>query len=129
MAPYERKIEKVYKSFDKGSFLNRLKEQSNEDEDNELNNTENKKEIEKSKPTWNVLRDEYVMNAKMENWDKEEGEDSEENEEEIISNNNDDDLDSMDGELDTKPKRMKALSKDKKKKFQNKNNKRSKRLK
>ena len=57
---------------DKGSFLDKLKE--NVDSDEEANKTNDA-----NKPTWSVLRDDFVLGAKMKDWEKEsdDGEDDE----------------------------------------------------
>ena len=68
----ERKRDKVLSNLDKGSFLDKLKE--NVDSDEEMNKTNDA-----NKPTWSVLRDDFVLGAKMKDWEKEsdDGEDEE----------------------------------------------------
>jgi hypothetical protein len=61
-------------SFDKGSFLDKLKKNDDDeggnnydvDIDMETSNGDNKK----PQPKWNVLRDDFVMGGKVKNWDK-----------------------------------------------------------
>lgn len=92
--PLEVKKDKVLKSVDKRSFLNVLMgEKPSRKEGNLSRREENLSEKEKElscgqnkggkglETTWNVLRDDFMMGAKMKDWDKElENEMEEENE-------------------------------------------------
>ncbi|CAF4868615.1 unnamed protein product [Pieris macdunnoughi] len=67
----ETKREKVLKKFDKRSFLDSLMGQTKSivvDESTESTKEEVKTE---EKPKWNALRDDFMMGAKMKDWDKE----------------------------------------------------------
>lgn len=77
--PLEAKKEKVFKNIDKRAFLdvlmgersNTLNELTQESKDA----TEKQKNINKRKnkgeATWNILRDDFMMSAKLKDWDKE----------------------------------------------------------
>lgn len=72
--PLEVKRDKVLKNIDKREFLNVLMgdktkhiEKSNQTE-KEIAPIKSKKNEE---PTWNILRDDFMMGAKMKDWDKE----------------------------------------------------------
>lgn len=80
--PLERKREQVLKSIDKNSFLDILMGGSKSiPVDNPVKpeavvvQTENK---DKDNKTWSVLRDDFVMGAKLKDWDKEDEEEEEE---------------------------------------------------
>ncbi|CAH4036889.1 unnamed protein product [Pieris brassicae] len=67
----ETKREKVLKKFDKRSFLDSLMGQTKSivvDESTKSTKEEVKTE---EKPKWNALRDDFMMGAKMKDWDKE----------------------------------------------------------
>ncbi|XP_050675021.1 RRP15-like protein [Leptidea sinapis] len=67
----ETRKEKVFKKFDKRSFLDSLMGQSKSiivDENASGIKDELKSE---DQPKWNVLRDDFMMGAKMKDWDKE----------------------------------------------------------
>ncbi|XP_022116544.2 RRP15-like protein [Pieris rapae] len=67
----ETKREKVLKKFDKRSFLDSLMGQTKSivvDESTKSTKDEVKSE---EKPKWNALRDDFMMGAKMKDWDKE----------------------------------------------------------
>ncbi|XP_067118577.1 RRP15-like protein [Centruroides vittatus] len=66
----EVKKEKVIKSFTKGGFLDRLKNKEKKSE--ESKNDENSHEKEKK---WDVLRDNFMMEATLKDWDKDSDED------------------------------------------------------
>ncbi|XP_034833723.1 RRP15-like protein isoform X2 [Maniola hyperantus] len=73
----EGKKEKVLKKFDKRTFLDTLMGQSksvNVEEQTKPLKDEVKTESEK--PRWNALRDDFMMGAKMKDWDKESAEES-----------------------------------------------------
>jgi len=85
--PLEVKRDKVLKSIDKREFLNVLmgdKSQSVKSQQNENVPVQNKSIVSKEEPTWSVLREDFMMGAKMKDWDKE-LEDEEENEAELES--------------------------------------------
>lgn len=70
--PLEVRKEKVMKSIDKRAFLDVLmgeKSQPVEESGNEVNKRESERKTENS--TWSVLRDDFMMSAKMKDWDKE----------------------------------------------------------
>ncbi|XP_045453350.1 RRP15-like protein [Melitaea cinxia] len=67
----ERKKEKILKKFDKRAFLDTLMGQTKSiivDEQTKNMKDEVKGE---EKPRWNALRDDFMMGAKMKDWDKE----------------------------------------------------------
>lgn len=65
--PLEVRKEKVLKSIDKRAFLDVLMGEKSQNVDD---NTE--KSVEKSETsTWSVLRDDFMMGAKLKDWDKE----------------------------------------------------------
>ncbi|XP_045776897.1 RRP15-like protein [Maniola jurtina] len=73
----EGKKEKVLKKFDKRAFLDTLMGQSksvNVEEQTKPLKDEVKAESEK--PRWNALRDDFMMGAKMKDWDKESADES-----------------------------------------------------
>jgi len=71
----ERKREKVMKSVSKSSFLDILKGTAQSiPQAAEANYDQPEIKTEISKPTWNVLRDDFMMGAKLKDWDKKEGE-------------------------------------------------------
>ncbi|XP_044729799.1 RRP15-like protein [Chrysoperla carnea] len=100
--PLERKREKVLKNIDKRAFLDVLMGnsksesvdnpvKSDEDEIKDENNSD-KRNQEKSKTgsTWDVLRDDFGMGAKMKDWDKDlSGDDS--SEQESVNDSDDED--------------------------------------
>ncbi|CAF0704714.1 unnamed protein product [Brachionus calyciflorus] len=55
----ERKKDKILSSIDKGSFLDRLKE-DNDIEDSSIQD--------QNKPSWSVLRDDFIMGNKIKEW-------------------------------------------------------------
>lgn len=67
--PLEVKRDKVLKSIDKRAFLDVLMGEKSEN----VEETTKRKEIVKKseEPTWNVLRDDFMMGAKLKDWDKE----------------------------------------------------------
>lgn len=68
--PLEVKRDKVMKNIDKKTFLDVLMgEKSGKVED--VAKGKLKKNYEKTEQTWNVLRDDFMMGAKLKDWDKE----------------------------------------------------------
>lgn len=66
--PLERKRENVMKKMDKRAFLDVLMRKKSQQVDGDVK--EDKSE-DKSDPTWNVLREDFMMGAKLKDWDKE----------------------------------------------------------
>jgi hypothetical protein len=67
----ERKREKVMKSVSKSSFLDMLKGTARSIPlAAEVKEFKPEVKDESSKPTWNVLRDDFMMGAKLKDWDK-----------------------------------------------------------
>lgn len=66
--PLEAKRDKVMKNIDKRTFLDVLMGEKSENVEEKVKNRENDT---KSEPTWNVLRDDFMMGAKLKDWDKE----------------------------------------------------------
>ncbi|CAK1550468.1 unnamed protein product [Leptosia nina] len=67
----ETKKEKVLKKFDKRSFLDSLMGQTKSIlVDDNTKSTKEEVKLEE-KPKWNALRDDFMMGAKMKDWDKE----------------------------------------------------------
>ncbi|XP_050299794.1 RRP15-like protein [Anthonomus grandis grandis] len=64
--PLEVRKEKVLKNIDKRAFLDVLMGEKSSNVDEEV-----KKKPEKQGESWNVLRDDFLMSAKMKDWDKE----------------------------------------------------------
>lgn len=67
--PLEIRKEKVLKNIDKRAFLDVLMGEKSQKVDDEKSH-KNKKESSKDS-TWSVLRDDFMMQAKMKDWDKE----------------------------------------------------------
>lgn len=79
--PLERKKDKVMKSLDKTKFLDKLMGQSKSDNVNQSESLkrETKKEAKKEESsTWNVFREDFMMGAKLKDWDKKEKKNEEE---------------------------------------------------
>lgn len=71
--PLERKRENVMKSIDKRAFLDVLMDKKSQPVDGEVKDEtkqENKGKTQ-TDSTWNVLRDDFMMGAKLKDWDKE----------------------------------------------------------
>lgn len=71
--PLERKRENVMKSIDKRAFLDVLMNKKSQQVDGEVKDEtkqENKGKTQ-TDSTWNVLRDDFMMGAKLKDWDKE----------------------------------------------------------
>ena len=70
-----RKQEKVYKSLDKGSFVEMLTgkkmSKSSEGPSSKKAKIEVKDEEPSENSTWSILRDDYMLGAKLKDWDKE----------------------------------------------------------
>lgn len=69
--PLDVKRDKVLKNIDKSAFLKVLmgdKLSSSTEQHQEAKGVENN--TEKSKPTWSVLRDDFMLGAKLKDWDK-----------------------------------------------------------
>lgn len=64
--PLDRKRENVLKSIDKRAFLDVLMGERSE----VIKNTASKS-VPVNEKTWNVLRDDFMMGAKLKDWDKE----------------------------------------------------------
>lgn len=75
--PLEVRKEKVLKNIDKKAFLDTLMgEKSQKCDDRVMTSTDSTVTSEehhdkKKSTTWNVLRDDFMMGAKMKDWDKE----------------------------------------------------------
>ncbi|XP_063628064.1 RRP15-like protein [Cydia splendana] len=68
----EAKKEKILKKFDKRAFLDTLMGQTKSVVvDQETKAPKNEVKSEEEKPRWNALRDDFMMGAKMKDWDKE----------------------------------------------------------
>ncbi|KAM3960473.1 RRP15-like protein [Aphomia sociella] len=69
----EAKKEKILKKFDKRTFLDTLMGQTKSIVVDEVAGKSLKDEVkaEDDKPKWNALRDDFMMGAKMKDWDKE----------------------------------------------------------
>ncbi|XP_063539277.1 RRP15-like protein [Cydia strobilella] len=68
----EAKKEKILKKFDKRAFLDTLMGQTKSVVvDQETKAPKNEVKPEEEKPRWNALRDDFMMGAKMKDWDKE----------------------------------------------------------
>ncbi|XP_015179976.1 PREDICTED: RRP15-like protein, partial [Polistes dominula] len=93
--PLERKREQVFKNIDKRAFLDVLMGESksipvdkNIPNQIEEDNTENKED-----KVWSVLRDDFVMGAKLKDWDKKQIDDEEDSSAPEDMDDNDDDDD------------------------------------
>ncbi|XP_066263131.1 RRP15-like protein [Euwallacea similis] len=72
--PLEVRKEKVLKNIDKRAFLDLLMGEKSSVVDNEVpkNKDESKTYAKKAEePSWNVLRDDFLLSAKIKDWDKE----------------------------------------------------------
>lgn len=70
--PLEVRKEKVLQSIDKRAFLDVLMgEKSQPVEEPTVNKTEIATNTAQKQSTWSVLRDDFMMSAKMRDWDKE----------------------------------------------------------
>lgn len=70
--PLEVRKEKVLKSIDKRAFLDVLMGEKSQPVDEHINKESvNTRETQKENATWSVLRDDFMMSAKMKDWDKE----------------------------------------------------------
>ncbi|CAH2094702.1 unnamed protein product [Euphydryas editha] len=67
----EGKKEKIFKKFDKRAFLDTLMGQSKSIVVDEQTKTMKDEVKGEEKPRWNALRDDFMMGAKMKDWDKE----------------------------------------------------------
>ncbi|CAG4954254.1 unnamed protein product [Parnassius apollo] len=68
----ESKKEKILKKFDKRAFLDTLMGQTKSIVvDVQTQSLKNEVKTEEEKPKWNALRDDFMMGAKMKDWDKE----------------------------------------------------------
>lgn len=70
--PLERKRDNALKSIDKRAFLDVLMQKKSQPVDG---NVKDEIKNENKKPTWSVLRDDFMMGAKLKDWDKEMEED------------------------------------------------------
>ena len=61
----ERKREKVFKSVDKDKFMDVLDKAKKSD-----NSNQEHEEVEEEESSWKILRDDYMMGAKMKDWDR-----------------------------------------------------------
>ena len=71
-----RKQEKVYKSLDKGSFVEmltgkKMSKSAAEGPSSKKAKIEVKDEEPSENSTWSILRDDYMLGAKLKDWDKE----------------------------------------------------------
>ena len=70
-----RKQEKVYKSLDKSSFVEMLTGKKMSKSSDEPSSKKAKIEVKDEEPTekstWSILRDDYMLGAKLKDWDKE----------------------------------------------------------
>lgn len=69
-APLERKRDKILKSIDKRSFLNVLMGTSKSEEVDAPVKEDKEEKVEGKDPTWDVLKDDFMMGAKMKDWDR-----------------------------------------------------------
>ncbi|XP_014676211.1 PREDICTED: RRP15-like protein [Priapulus caudatus] len=69
-----RKQDKVMKSLTKGRFLDMLKGGA----EKERPTVQIKEDSNETKPAWNALREDFMLGAKMKDWDKDSGNDSDE---------------------------------------------------
>jgi len=72
-APTQMKKDKVIGSVSKSSFLDMLKSSSASKApglEADSKKKEETEEVEKEKPSWNILRDDFMMGSKMKDWDK-----------------------------------------------------------
>ncbi|XP_001640769.2 RRP15-like protein [Nematostella vectensis] len=100
-ATTETKKTKVMESLTKSSFLDMLKrssdatvtEESTETtkKANQKGNKSEKMDEQKSSNSWNILRDDFMMGAKLKDWDKEEGKSTELQDYELQAQGSDDD--------------------------------------
>ncbi|OWR43985.1 RRP15 protein [Danaus plexippus plexippus] len=67
----EGKKEKIMKKFDKRAFLDTLMGQTKSLNVEEQTKAKDEVKDEVEKPKWNALRDDFMMGAKMKDWDKE----------------------------------------------------------
>ncbi|CAG9565575.1 unnamed protein product [Danaus chrysippus] len=67
----EGKKEKIMKKFDKRAFLDTLMGQTKSLNVEEQTKAKDEVKDETDKPKWNALRDDFMMGAKMKDWDKE----------------------------------------------------------
>lgn len=68
--PLDVRKEKVIKNLDKKAFLNVLMGESSHNVDEEVSKKQ-KVAKEENNQTWSVLRDDFMMGAKLKDWDKE----------------------------------------------------------
>ena len=70
-----RKQEKVFKSLDKSSFVEMLTGKKMSKSSDEPSSKKAKIEVKDEEPTekstWSILRDDYMLGAKLKDWDKE----------------------------------------------------------
>ncbi|XP_078354981.1 RRP15-like protein [Oculina patagonica] len=74
-APTEAKKSKVVESMSKSAFLDMLKSSSDKDRTQEINKEEKTEANDRSatdNSSWNILRDDFMMGAKMKDWNREE---------------------------------------------------------
>ncbi|KAL4717904.1 hypothetical protein ACJJTC_001322 [Scirpophaga incertulas] len=68
----ENKKEKILRKFDKRAFLDTLMGQTKSViVDNQINTMKDELKSEDNKPKWSALREDFMMGAKMKDWDKE----------------------------------------------------------
>nr|CAH7750505.1 unnamed protein product [Callosobruchus chinensis] len=80
--PLEVRREKVLKNIDKRTFLDVLMGEKSEKVDV---NPDSTKKVETKDATWSVLKEDFMMTAKMKDWDKEMEEETEDVEQEVES--------------------------------------------
>lgn len=84
--PLEVRKEKALKSIDKRAFLDVLMGEKSERVDEHIETTKIENRLTNQDTTWSVLKEDFMMGAKLKNWDKElETEEEEEIEQEVES--------------------------------------------
>lgn len=69
--PLEVRKEKVLKSIDKRAFLDILMGEKSQKVDEDIQTTKNENTSNVTNSTWSVLKEDFMMGAKMKDWDKE----------------------------------------------------------
>lgn len=69
--PLEVRKERVLKSIDKRAFLDVLMGEKSQNVNNTVSQNATVEKSEGNSSTWSVLRDDFMMSAKMKDWDKE----------------------------------------------------------
>ncbi|KAJ7373761.1 pre-60S ribosomal particles component [Desmophyllum pertusum] len=71
-APTEAKKSKVVESMSKSAFLDMLKSSSDKARTQDINDEQKMKTNEHDSSSWDILRDDFMMGAKMKDWNREE---------------------------------------------------------